>query len=139
MDDMNDKIDIFSFFDDRKMWEDIYNQSDCEEFRNYDSFDFPTSFVSIDFETLYAQRVSACSVGMVKYIDGIKQENSLNKPSPPLYYNIFKSWITGKKYNTNQSNSKDRWENTIYATFVPIEEICVTTHHQTKPRTKEEQ
>ena len=69
---MNDKIELFSFFDERKIWDEVYNHTDCEEFRNYDSFDFPTSFVSIDFETLYAQRVSACSVGSVGQSRSIK-------------------------------------------------------------------
>ena len=87
------------------MWEDVYNQSDCEEFRNYDSFDFPTSFVSIDFETLYAQRVSACSVGMVKYIDGIKQENAFySLIRPPFEYEGKRgpalTWIHGFTENS---------------------------------------
>lgn len=43
----------------------------------------PDSFVSIDFETLYAQRVSACSVGLVKYKDGkqVDRYYSLIRPS----------------------------------------------------------
>ena len=72
MDDMNYKIDIFSFFDDRKMWEDVYNQSDCKGDCDLDGFEFPTSFVSIDFENLYPQRVSACSVGSVGQSRSIK-------------------------------------------------------------------
>ena len=102
---MNDKIDHFSFFDERKIWDEVYNHTDCEEFRNYDSFDFPTSFVSIDFETLYAQRVSACSVGMVKYIDGIKQENTFySLIRPPFEYEGKRgpalTWIHGFTENS---------------------------------------
>ena len=33
----------------------------------FEGFEFPKSFVSIDFETLYSQKYSVCSVGMVKY------------------------------------------------------------------------
>ena len=36
---------------------------------DFEDFEFPTSFVGIDFETLYSQRDSVCSVGMVKYKD----------------------------------------------------------------------
>ena len=39
-------------------------------YSKYDVSTLPKSFVAIDFETLYPQRVSVCSVGMVKYIDG---------------------------------------------------------------------
>ena len=46
----------------------------------------PSSFVSIDFETLYAQRVSACSVGMVKYIDGKPVDHYYSLIRPPFDY-----------------------------------------------------
>lgn len=47
---------------------------------------FPKSFVGIDFETLYPQRVSACSVGMVKYIDGKMVDSFYTLIRPPFDY-----------------------------------------------------
>ena len=46
----------------------------------------PTSFVSIDFETLYAQRVSACSVGLAKYKDGKLVDHYYSLIRPPFEY-----------------------------------------------------
>lgn len=46
----------------------------------------PSSFVSIDFETLYAQRVSACSVGLVKYKDGKPVDYYYSLIRPPFDY-----------------------------------------------------
>ena len=46
----------------------------------------PNSFVGIDFETLYPQRVSACSVGMVKYIDGEIVDRFYTLIRPPFDY-----------------------------------------------------
>lgn len=46
----------------------------------------PKSFVSIDFETLYAQRVSACSVGLVKYKDGKPVDHYYSLIRPPFDY-----------------------------------------------------
>ena len=48
--------------------------------------DLPSSFVSIDFETLYSQRVSACSIGMVKYRDGKKVDQYYSLIRPPFDY-----------------------------------------------------
>ena len=48
--------------------------------------DLPTDFVSIDFETLYSQRVSACSIGMVKYRDGKKVDQYYSLIRPPFDY-----------------------------------------------------
>lgn len=42
------------------------------------------SFVSIDFETLYAQRITACSVGCVKYIDGKVEDTYYSLIQPPF-------------------------------------------------------
>lgn len=103
---MNDKIDLFSFFDERKIWEEVYCQRDCDGCEcELDSFEFPTSFVSIDFENLYPQRVSACSVGMVKYIDGIKQEKTFySLIRPPFEYEGKRgpalTWIHGFTENS---------------------------------------
>lgn len=46
----------------------------------------PKSFVAIDFETLYPQRVSACSVGMVKYRDGEIVDRYYTLIRPPFDY-----------------------------------------------------
>ena len=57
--------------------------------RNYQKYDvelLPKSFVGIDFETLFPQRVSACSVGMVKYIDGVIVDRFYTLIKPPFDY-----------------------------------------------------
>lgn len=48
--------------------------------------ELPVDFVSIDFETLYPQRVSACSVGMVKYIGGEIVDRYYSLIRPPFDY-----------------------------------------------------
>lgn len=57
------------------------NEEQC-----HSKIDFPQSFVSIDFETLYSQRVSACSVGMVKFVDGKKTDSYYSLIKPPFDY-----------------------------------------------------
>ena len=44
------------------------------------------NLVGIDFETLYSQRVSACSVGMVKFVDGKKTDSYYSLIKPPFDY-----------------------------------------------------
>lgn len=51
-----------------------------------ETISIPSSFVSIDFETLYSQRVSACSVGMVKYKDGKITDRYYSLIRPPFDY-----------------------------------------------------
>ena len=51
-----------------------------------DYSNLPKSFVAIDFETLYPQRVSACSVGMVKYKDGEIVDRYYTLIRPPFDY-----------------------------------------------------
>lgn len=68
-------------------------------YSKYDVSTLPKSFVAIDFETLYPQRVSACSVGMVKYIDGEKVDNFYTLIRPPFDYpgkcgNVL-TWVHG--------------------------------------------
>lgn len=57
------------------------------------------SFVAIDFETLYAQRVSACSVGMVKYVDGEIADRYYSLIRPPFDYpgkrGMALTWVHG--------------------------------------------
>lgn len=64
-----------------------------------DIIPLPKSFVGIDFETLYPQRVSACSVGLVKYIDGEIVDRFYTLIRPPFDYpgkcgNVL-TWIHG--------------------------------------------
>lgn len=64
-----------------------------------DYANLPTSFVAVDFETLYPQRVSACSVGMVKYKDGEIVDRYYTLIQPPFDYpgkcgNVL-TWVHG--------------------------------------------
>lgn len=96
-------IEFFSPYEDEKMvWEEVYNLSDydlCSDYNEYnkspfgvkwsvdlETFDFPTSFVSFDFENLFPQRVTACSVGMVKYRNGIIVDTFYTLIRPPFEY-----------------------------------------------------
>lgn len=54
--------------------------------KNNEELSLPGSFVSIDFETLYSQRVSVCSVGMVKYKDGQMVDRYYTLIKPPFDY-----------------------------------------------------
>jgi len=60
--------------------------------------EFPTSFVSIDFETLRAQPVSACSVGMVKYINGEIKDRYYSLIKPPMNYEGKKGEVLTRKH-----------------------------------------
>ena len=53
---------------------------------NFSQKSLPKSFVGIDFETLFPQRVSACSVGMVKYINGEIVDRFYSLFRPPFDY-----------------------------------------------------
>lgn len=55
-------------------------------YQKYDVLSLPKSFVGIDFETLFPQRVSACSVGMVKYNDGEIVDRFYSLIRPPFDY-----------------------------------------------------
>ena len=59
----------------------------------------PHSYVGIDFETLYPQRVSACSVGLAKYKDGVLVDKYYSLIRPPFDYPGKKgrvlTWIHG--------------------------------------------
>ncbi len=98
---MNNEDYWSSFEDELTTWKDVYNLSNQEDYemcsdyasenihsRKYDldSFDFLHSFVSIDFENLFPQRVSACSVGMVKYINGEITDKYYTLIRPPFEY-----------------------------------------------------
>lgn len=63
-----------------------YGNSDIQINKALQKVEIPSSFVSIDFETLYSQRVSACSIGMVKYHDGKKVDQYYSLIRPPFDY-----------------------------------------------------
>ena len=92
------------FEEEREAWKEIYGLEDydsCSDYEDYDysqnesriqriydldKLEFPTSFVSFDFENLYPQRVTACSVGMVKYKNGIIVDKYYTLIRPPFEY-----------------------------------------------------
>lgn len=121
MDFENDKV-LISLFrsqleQERGTWEEVYGSSEyeiCSELENYvnlqfkpqrkcsfdlDCWKFPTSFVSFDFENLFPQRVTACSVGMVKYKNGEIVDKYYTLIRPPFEYEGKKgpalTWIHG--------------------------------------------
>ena len=95
---------ISSFKEEREALEDIYGLEDydsCSDYEDCDyslnesrkqriydlnSFIFPSSFVSFDFENLSPQRVTACSVGMVKYKNGVIVDTYYTLIRPPFEY-----------------------------------------------------
>ena len=114
------KLFNLPFDDERVVWEEVYNQSDyegydmCSDFESHDNrqinifeqrqynlghFDFPSSFVSFDFENLFPQRVTVCSVGMVKYKNGIIVDKYYTLIRPPFEYESKRgpalTWIHG--------------------------------------------
>ena len=110
----------------REAWEEIYGLEDFENCSDYedidyaqnktrkngiydlDNFEFPSSFVSFDFENLYPQRVTACSVGMVKYINGVKQEKTFYRHiRPPFEYEGKKGPILTRIHGFTEEKLKD--------------------------------
>jgi len=95
---------ISPFEEEKEAWEEIYGLEDYDSCSDYedcdyslnesrkqriydlDKLEFPTSFVSFDFENLYPQRVTACSVGMVKYKNGIIVDKYYTLIRPPFEY-----------------------------------------------------
>ena len=101
---------LFSIFtspceDERMAWEEVYgaNIEEYEMWPDYeecsssfesrksirvdlDNVEFPDSFVSFDFENLFPQRVTACSVGMVKYKNGKIDDTFYTLIRPPFEY-----------------------------------------------------
>ena len=67
-------------------WRKIQKILNNDTYSKYDIKNLPKSFVGIDFETLYPQRVSVCSVGMVKYIDGNIVDRLYTLIRPPFDY-----------------------------------------------------
>lgn len=108
------------FEEEKEVWEEIYGLQEyedfnsCSDYEDYDyaqnetrqkrisdldNFDFPSSFISFDFENLYPQRVTACSVGMVKYKNGEIVDHYYSLIRPPFEYEGKKgpalTWIHG--------------------------------------------
>lgn len=95
---------ISPFEEEKEAWEEIYGLEDydsCSDYEDCDyslnesrkqriydlnSFVFPSSFVSFDFENLFPQRVTACSVGMVKYKNGVIVDTYYTLIRPPFEY-----------------------------------------------------
>lgn len=83
---------IISFEDDDLIIQEETYEHQQERFaytngrKRKDYSNLPKSFVAIDFETLYPQRVSACSVGMVKYKDGEITDRYYTLIRPPFDY-----------------------------------------------------
>ena len=96
-----------SLKEEREAWEDVYylteyeDYDSCSDYEDYDytlnetrkkrildldNLEFPSSFVSFDFENLFPQRVTACSVGMVKYKNGEKVDQFYTLIRPPFDY-----------------------------------------------------
>ena len=93
-----------SFEEDKEAWEELYgcqnydgnsgyedygytqNETMKQRILDLDNFEFPLSFVSFDFENLFPQRVSACSVGMVKYKNGAIVDHYYTLIRPPFDY-----------------------------------------------------
>lgn len=80
----------------------VVDVDECMRMRikqHLNNVNIPTSFVGIDFETLYSQRVSACSVGMVKYKDGQIVDRYYSLIRPPFEYpgkcGVALTWIHG--------------------------------------------
>ena len=105
--DMKILLPEFSPLKEKEAWEDLYCHRNNENYDSdslydnsgytqkearkqripdLDNFEFPSSFVSIDFENLYPQRVTACSVGMVKYKNGKIVDQYYTLICPPFEY-----------------------------------------------------
>lgn len=69
-----------------RQFTDIERQNSEKEMLTMNASELPTTFVAVDFETLYSQRVSACSIGLAKYIDGKKTDTYYRLIRPPFDY-----------------------------------------------------
>ena len=117
---------ISPFEEEREAWEEIYGFEDYDSCSDYEDYDYsqnelrkqriydldklelPTSFVSFDFENLYPQRVTACSVGMVKYLNGVKQEKTFYRHiRPPFEYEGKKGPILTMIHGFTEEKLKD--------------------------------
>lgn len=71
-------------------------------------FPLPTSFVAIDFETLYSQPLSACSVGMVKFRNGQIVDTFYSLIKPPAIFDGKKHDFAQKKHHITEDQLVDQ-------------------------------
>ena len=148
-DNLKKKSDCLSPFEDEIIdWEDFYNLSDWDDFQlcsdyadfnnrslqgkyDLDSFDFPTSFVSFDFENLFPQRVTACSVGMVKYKNGVIVDKYYTHIRPPFEYEGKRgpalTWIHG--FTENDFDGKPTFAEVLPHMEAFIEGLPLVAHN----------
>lgn len=92
-------FDDYDDFSEYENYDYIQNEKRQQKIFNLEHDDFPSSFISLDFENLYPQRVSACSVGMVKYKNGKIIDRFYTLIRPPFDYERKKgpalTWIHG--------------------------------------------
>lgn len=145
--DMKQDSDYWSSFEDEMMaWEEVYNLSDCEDYEMCSDYsheiskpkkidlaniEFPTSFVSFDFENLFPQRVSACSVGMVKYKDGEIVDRYYTLIRPPFEYEGKRgpalTWIHG--FTENDFEGEPTFEDVLPQMEAFIEGLPLVAHN----------
>lgn len=93
--------------------------------------DLPESFVGIDFETLYSQRVSACSVGMVKYKDGQIVDRYYSLIRPPFEYpgkcGVALTWIHG--FTENMLKNERTFEEILPEMETFVEGLPLVAHN----------
>lgn len=92
---------------------------------------FPSSFVGIDFETLYSQRVSACSVGMVKYKEGQIVDRYYSLIRPPFDYpgkcGVPLTWIHG--FTEEMLQSERTFEEVLPEMETFVEGLPLAAHY----------
>lgn len=141
-----------SFEDEMLDWREVYNLSDrddyemCSDYSGYDDvpcepykqrrydldcFDFPTSFISFDFENLFPQRVSACSVGMVKYKNGVIVDKFYTLIRPPFEYEGKRgpalTWIHG--FTENDFEGEQTFAEVLPQMEAFIENLPLVAHN----------
>jgi len=151
--DMKQNSDYWSSFEDEMVdWEEVYGLSAgddydmCSDYSDYgeipcrqnnirgydlDNFEFPTSFVSFDFENLFPQRVSACSVGMVKYKNGVIVDKYYTLIRPPFEYEGKRgpalTWIHG--FTENDFESERTFAEVLPEMEAFIENLPLVAHN----------
>lgn len=144
---MKQGSDYWSSFEDEMMaWEEVYHLSSYEDYemcsdysheiskpKKYDlaNIEFPTSFVSFDFENLFPQRVSACSVGMVKYKNGEIVNKYYTLIRPPFEYEGKRgpalTWIHG--FTENDFEGEPTFEDVLPRMEEFIEGLPLVAHN----------
>jgi len=109
-------MDLYILFKYSHNWRNESNNGRDKDRINVE--DVPSTFVAIDFETLYAQRVSACSVGLVKYKDGCIVDRYYSLIRPPFEYEGKKGPIMTSKHGFTEESVKN--ERTMVEIFPEI-------------------